>query len=73
VSSKLSKSFREVDLNIKRIEDQIKGLRDEIRDMMATLGKLSQEFSKVLLVLSRETSEVNESFKETKWGEHSFS
>ncbi|MFQ5818960.1 MAG: hypothetical protein ACE5I5_03145 [Candidatus Heimdallarchaeota archaeon] len=69
----MSKSFREVDLTIKRIEDQIIGLRDEIRDMMATLGKLSQEFSKVLLVLSRDTSEVNESFKETKWGEHSFS
>ncbi|MFX0195011.1 MAG: hypothetical protein ACFFCW_02720 [Candidatus Hodarchaeota archaeon] len=69
----MSKSFREVDLNIKRIEDQIKGLRDEIRDMMSTLGKLSQEFSKVLLVLSRETREANESFKETKWGEQSFS
>ncbi len=73
MSSKLSKSFREVDLTIKRIEDQIKGLRDEVRDMMATLGKLSQDFSKVLLVLSRDTNDVNESFKETKWGEYSFS
>lgn len=69
----MPKSSKEANFNIKRIETQIQELREEVRDMMETLGKLSSEFSKVLLILSQETKDTTESFKETKWGEHSFS
>ena len=69
----MQKSTREADPEVENLETQIQGLRDEVRDMMATIGKLSQEFSKVLLILSREPSETDEPFEETKWAQQSFS
>ena len=69
----MQKSFREADPDVKIIETQIQELRDEIQEMMATIGKLSQEFSKVLMIFSNETSETDESSMETLWGKQSFS
>ncbi len=69
----MQKSFREADPDIKIIETQIQELRDEIQEMMATIGKLSQEFSKVLMIFSSETSETDEPSMETIWGKQSFS
>lgn len=72
----MSDSVREENSDIEKIEAQIQGLRDEVRDMMDTLGKLSHEFAKVLLILSGENGESEESFEEsfegTKWGKSSF-
>ena len=48
----MTESTREAISDIEKIEAQIQGLRDEVRDMMETLGKLSHEFAKVLLILS---------------------
>jgi len=69
----LQKSFREADPDVKIIETQIQELRDEIQEMMATIGKLSQEFSKVLMIFSSETSEPDEPSMGTIWGKQSFS
>ena len=69
----MQKSFREADPDVKIIETQIQELRDEIQEMMATIGKLSQEFSKVLMIFSNETSETDEPSMETIWGQQSFS
>ena len=69
----MQKSFREADPDVKIIETQIQELRDEIQEMMATIGKLSQEFSKVLMIFSNETSETDEPSMETIWGKQSFS
>ena len=69
----MQKSFREADPDVKIIETQIQELRDEIQEMMATIGKLSQEFSKVLMIFSNETSETDEPSMETLWGKQSFS
>ena len=69
----MQKSFREADPDVKNIETQIQELRDEIQEMMATIGKLSQEFSKVLMIFSSETSETDEPSMETIWGQQSFS
>ena len=72
----MSESAREENSDVEKIEAQIQGLRDEVRDMMETLGKLSHEFAKVLLILSGETGESDEpyeeSFEGTKWGKSSF-
>ncbi|MFX0206081.1 MAG: hypothetical protein ACFFDT_08835 [Candidatus Hodarchaeota archaeon] len=73
----MSESAIEENSDIEKIEAQIQGLRDEVRDMMETLGKLSHEFAKVLMILSGENGETEEpfekSFEETKWGKSSFS
>jgi len=73
----LSESAIEENSEIEKIEAQIQGLRDEVRDMMETLGKLSHEFAKVLMILSGENGGTEEpfeeSFEETKWGKSSFS
>ena len=69
----MQKSFREADPDVKIIETQIQELRDEIQEMMATIGKLSQEFSKVLMIFSSETSETDAPSMETIWGKQSFS
>ena len=72
-SIKLAKTTRKANFEMEKIEAQIRGLRDEVRDMMDTLSKLSLEFSKVLLILSDETDGKDEPFKETKWSQQSFS
>ena len=72
----MSESARDENSDIEKIEAQIQGLRDEVRDMMKTLGKLSHEFAKVLLIFSGENGEsegaFEESFEGTKWGKSSF-
>ena len=69
----MPESSREANFDMKKIEAQIQGLRDEVRDMMETLGKLSHEFSKVLMILANETDELDESLEETRWSKYSFS
>ena len=69
----MSRLSNEAGSDLEKIETQIQGLRNEVRDMCETLSKLSHEFAKVLLILSNETTGTNDPPVETEWSKHSFS